>query len=514
MIGPSLAVGFLAIASVANLAAQTPDPNRWDVTEAHGRTRVVSFTTTEGTDMSVDISPDGRWILFDLLGHVYRVPATGGEAENLTRSSGVALNFHPRYSPDGNNIAFVSDRGGQDNLWVMNADGTAPHPVFLDPVTRITEPSWTADGSAIIAVRNFPTYSMHRRSARIWRFDLGGRAEELVGAPSGTQAYWPAASPDGRYLYYMFSTFAEPLHGRQRSQHIRRYEFTTRAIGAVTTPESDRWYWSDGAIEMAPEPSPDGRWLAFARRIPGASMSYRGHTLKRRTALWLRDLENGRERILMDPITFDMAEAHGMKNLRILPGYGWAQDSKSVVVSQGGKIRRVWLEDGRVETIPFSAKVERTVSETARSTTNITDGPFPVRMIQWPSSTADGRTLVFGAAGRVWAQELPNGTPRRISSDTTGATELMPEVSPDGQWVAYVTWDDGVGGHLWKAPLGGGKPERLTTEPREYLSPVWMGDGGSLLSWPVGARAIAGLGWRGISSIGWYGSARQAARPS
>ena len=98
MIRPSLTGGFLAIASVANLAAQTPDPNRWDVTQAHGRTRVVSFTTTEGTDMSVDISPDGRWILFDLLGHVYRVPATGGEAENLTRSSGVALNFQQAYN--------------------------------------------------------------------------------------------------------------------------------------------------------------------------------------------------------------------------------------------------------------------------------------------------------------------------------------------------------------------------------------------------------------------------------
>src|SRR5207247_926144 len=129
-----------------------------------------------------------------------------------------------------------------------------------------------------------------------------------------------------------------------RMQHIRRYELQTGAISAVTTPEEDRWYWSEGSLEMAPEASPDGRWLAFARRIPGAATSWRGQTYRRRTALWLRDLRTGAERILMDPITLDMAEAHGMKNLRILPGYAWAKDSQSLVLSQGGKLRRVWLE--------------------------------------------------------------------------------------------------------------------------------------------------------------------------
>src|SRR5262249_24128428 len=126
--------------------------------------------------------------------HVYRVPSTGGQAESLTQSSGVALNFHPRFSPDGSRIAFVSDRTGPNALWVMNADGSNPEPVFVDPVTRITEPSWLADGKAVVAVRNFPTYSMHRRLARIWKFSLDGSAEELVGTPSGTQAYWPSAS--------------------------------------------------------------------------------------------------------------------------------------------------------------------------------------------------------------------------------------------------------------------------------------------------------------------------------
>src|SRR5687767_5964353 len=93
---------FAMVATAAPLPAQeTPPPTRWDVKEARGATRQIDFTTTEGTDMSVDISPDGRWLIFDLLAHVYRVPVNGGTAESLTQNSGVALNYHPRISPDG-----------------------------------------------------------------------------------------------------------------------------------------------------------------------------------------------------------------------------------------------------------------------------------------------------------------------------------------------------------------------------------------------------------------------------
>src|SRR5439155_21890190 len=106
--------------------------DRWDVTKARGATREIDFTTNEGTWMSVDPSPDGRWIVFDLLAHIYRVPTEGGDAQCLTQDSGVALNFHPRYSPDGQTIAFISDRQRQNNLWLMDADGSRPRAVFAD----------------------------------------------------------------------------------------------------------------------------------------------------------------------------------------------------------------------------------------------------------------------------------------------------------------------------------------------------------------------------------------------
>jgi Tol biopolymer transport system component len=477
----------------------------WDLTAPIGEPVEVDFTTDQGTWMSVDISPDGRWLVFDLLGHVYRVDAGGGQAVCLTQDSRIALNFHPRISPDGSAIAFVSDRGGQNNLWVMNADGSNPVIVFEDAVSRITSPTWMPDGNAIVSVREFPTYSMHRRSARIWTFPLGQPSrvpEELVGHASGLQSYWPSVSPDGRFLYYMQSTFAEPLHGMQRYQHVRRVELATGNVAVLTVPEGKEFYKAEGPTELAPEVSPDGRWLAFARRIDGGFLQYRGHSLRGRTALWVRNLDTGEERILADPITYDMQNAHGMKNLRVLPGYAWDAQSRSVVFSQGGRIRRAWLDSGQVDTIPFTARVRRTASRQARSTHDIDDGPFESKYIRWPDVSPDGEAAVFESAGWIWRMDLPRGRVERLtggreSENPDGQRQFMPAISPDGKQVVYASWDDHELGQLWRVSVEGGRPKPLTRRAARYLFPTWAPDGSAIVvlrSKGASAESIAGGG--------------------
>src|SRR5690606_32708495 len=100
---------------------------RWDVSARHAPVREVDSETDEGTWMSVSVSPDGRRIAFDLLGDIYATPVEGGEATRI--AGGPAYEVQPRFSPDGRRIAFTSDRGGMDNLWIMDADGSNPRQV-------------------------------------------------------------------------------------------------------------------------------------------------------------------------------------------------------------------------------------------------------------------------------------------------------------------------------------------------------------------------------------------------
>jgi Tol biopolymer transport system component len=87
-------------------------------------TRTISFTTDEGTNMSVDVSPDGKTLVFDLLGSLYTVPITGGRAIPLINSTDWVRS--PKFSPDGTQVAFISDRGNINNLWVIDLKSKKP----------------------------------------------------------------------------------------------------------------------------------------------------------------------------------------------------------------------------------------------------------------------------------------------------------------------------------------------------------------------------------------------------
>lgn len=455
----------------------------WDVTLARGETREIDFETDEGTWMSVDVSPDGSWLVFDLLAHVYRLPMEGGQAESLTQESGVALNYHPKVSPDGTRIAFISDRGGQNNLWVMDADGSNPTQVQESLDTRVSAPEWTRDGEYILV----------ERGGGIWMYHVdGGEGIEVVSSDEGS-ASWPSVSADGRYLYYQVRTpgqtvpwTAEEMESGtvqdllQGAYNLRRMDLATGEVTRVTTGEASRQYRLSGGGALAGEVAPDGRRLAFARRLPDATIEWKGHEFGPSTALWLRDLETGSERIVMDPVSQDMSE--GMKTLRVLPGYAWTPDGSGLVLSQGGKLRRLDPETGEVSTIPFTARVRRTISEQAYRGFRIEDGPVPVRFIRWPTGSPDGSVLAFTAAGRVWVVDLPEGEPRRLTSDAEARFEYAPSWSPDGRSIAYTTVDETGGGHVWRIPASGGEPRQVSREHGEYSHTRWSPDGGSILA--------------------------------
>jgi tricorn protease-like protein len=152
--------------------------------------------------MSLDVSPDGTEIAFDMLGDIYVIPIDGGEARQLTE--GMAWNMQPRYSPDGRWIAFTSDRAGGDNIWVMDRDGSNPRQVTNESFRLLNGPAWTPDSEYIVARKHF-TSARSLGAGEMWLYhrDGGTSGLQLTERPNDQKdVNEPVFSPDGRYLYF------------------------------------------------------------------------------------------------------------------------------------------------------------------------------------------------------------------------------------------------------------------------------------------------------------------------
>jgi Tol biopolymer transport system component len=139
--------------------------------------------------------------VFDLLGDLYTLPIAGGRATRLT--SGAQFDFQPRFSPDGRSIAFISDRDGVQNIWLMDADGGNPRQVSREGEREVNSPAWSPDGEYIFARKHFvETRSLG--AGEVWMYHRsGGAGLQVTDRPNWQQDQGePAAHPDGRWLYY------------------------------------------------------------------------------------------------------------------------------------------------------------------------------------------------------------------------------------------------------------------------------------------------------------------------
>ncbi|UZR99403.1 amidohydrolase family protein [Chondrinema litorale] len=448
---------FLMLCTAGLVTAQ--DKKDWDVAEPTGEWnfKELNLSTTEGTWMNLDVSPDGSKIAFDMLGDIYIMSTSGGKATALR--SGLPFEVQPRFSPDGSKISFTSDAGGGDNIWVMNIDGSEAHQVTKEDFRLLNNAVWTPDGNYLIARKHF-TSGRSLGAGEMWMYHItGGSGMQLTKRRNDQQdVNEPYVSPDGKYLYYCEDVYPGGYFQYNKDPNSQIYQVKRYGMedGETLTITGG----PGGACR--PTISNNGKYLAFVKRV------------RTKTVLYLHDLSTGEEWPIYDKLNKDQQEAWAI--FGTYSNFDWSPDDKFIYFWAEGKIKKIDVSSLAVSDVPFEVENTIKIAEALKFKRDINPDQFEVKDIRNAVTSPDGKMLVFNALGHLYKKQLPNGTPERIT--TAKEFEFEPAFSADGATLVYVTWDDEELGAVKKLALKERKsqPVTITTEKGVYRSPALSPD--------------------------------------
>ncbi len=413
--------------------------------------RRVPIKTNEGTWMSLDVSPDGKTIAFDFMGDIFTMPIAGGKPTPFT--SGMAFDSHPKFSPDGTKLLFISDRSGGENIWWFTLDKKDSLQITKANIEHYQSAEWTPDGNYIIGSRG-------TRNFKLWMFHKdGGSGAQLISKPDNLKTVEQAFGPDGRYIWY-----AQRMNAWNYNAQLPQYQLAVYDRETGETEVKTARYGS----AFTPTLSPDGKWLVYGSRHND------------QTGLIIRDLKTGDEKWLAYPVQRD--EQESIAPLGVLPAMSFTPDSKNVIASYGGKFYSIPVSGGNAVNIPFEIETEFLLGP------SVADFKYPIKddkdmlvtQIRDAVVSPDGKQVAFTALNRLYTKDLPSGTPKRVT--TNSFTEAQPSWSTDGAQLAWVTWE-GEGGHIYKINFKAKAPKavKLTAVPALYSEIAWSYQGNKIV---------------------------------
>jgi imidazolonepropionase-like amidohydrolase/Tol biopolymer transport system component len=466
----------------ANAQEKKKDSKKWDVSNPDGPYKEVSFSVNEGTWMNVDLSPDGKLIVFDLLGDIYTIPIEGGNAKLLR--GGHAFEVQPRFSPDGKKILFTSDAGGGDNCWTMDSDGSNAKQITKEDFRLLNNGVWTPDGEYIIARKHF-TSGRSLGAGEMWIYHTsGGKGLQLTARKNDQQdVNEPVVSPDGRYVYFSEDMYPGGFFQYNKDPNnqifvIKRFDREKGTTETVTGGPG-------GAVR--PQLSHDGKLLSFIKRV------------RTKTVLYLRNIETGEEWPIYDALTKDQQEAWSVFGL--YTGYAWTRDNKHIIIWSDGKIQKIDVNAVNKSTvIPFTCQVNQRIYDAVRFQQDINPENFKAQVIRHTITSPDGKWIVFNAVGYLWKKQLTGGVPQRLTAGTD--FEFEPRFTPDGKTIVYTTWNDSTSGAIYKVNFSGSpKPVRITTMKGTYRMPKVSPDGKNIVYRREGGNNVLGPGFTSRTGI-------------
>jgi Tol biopolymer transport system component len=399
-------------------------------------TRMIEFDTGQVTQPDVVVTPDGKTLIFNMLGHLFRLPIQGGGAEQLT--FGPYYDADPAISPDGKRVAFVSDRdGSESNVFILDLDSKQVLPLTKE--ARVGRPAWSPDGKVIVYLSYEPRNPRSTR-AIVRRISLtGGEAVTLRASPGRFGSLFFLL--DGRLAWSL----------SERDSKTSRW--TTRVEAIDQRGESSILTKINGlARPFVVSPAGDGLYF---RRQTNESFFVRIDEI-----VFLS---------LPDAVERTILPATGDPSL-----FAVTPDDRTLYFGQSGHIWKVRLPESARSALPLQAHIKLEVgTPSPPSPAALTRNTASPRSIMTPRLTPDGKTLIFGAAGFLWRQPLAGGKAERITSDN--ACEIFPSVSPDGQKLAFLRVQQG----LFALVIYDLKTRRMQTfAPEAYQwDPSWDRDG-------------------------------------
>ncbi|MGZ8347664.1 MAG: amidohydrolase family protein, partial [Allosphingosinicella sp.] len=394
--------------------------------------------------------------------------------------------MQPRFSPDGRLIAFTSDRAGGDNIWVMNADGSAPRAITDETFTLTNNPTWSPDGRFIAARKHFTT-QRSLGTGEIWLYHASGTGDgvPLVERPNPQhqkELGEPAYSADGSAIFFSRNTTPGAIF--EYAQDSNQQVFAIERLDVATGERTQVAGGPGGAVR--PTPSPDGRWLAYVHRTGG------------RSRLFVKDLRSGESRQVYADLDLDLQETWAVHG--VYPMMDWTPDSNTIVFWAGGKIRRVNADGSGLAEIPFEVADTRVVIDPPRPEIDVAPATFATRMPRFAQLSPDGSRVVFETLGRLHVVDAAGGTPRPLTAPD-GDFQLFPAWSRDGSRIAFVSWNDQRLGEVRTVAADGSDLRTVTQQPGHYRRPAFSPDGGTIVYEASGSGGLTSTAWSSATGV-------------
>jgi Tol biopolymer transport system component/imidazolonepropionase-like amidohydrolase len=433
-------VVVLLIASTCLFTASQPP--------AAGSQKKTTIRVSEGTNLGFDVSADGRSIVFDLLGQLWLISASGGTARPITDAvRDVAEDLDPSFSPDARRVVFRAERNGRTGLWLLNLDDGVVRQLTQvpNPEGFVGNAAWSPDGRVVAFARAFPDFDQKRLHSDLAVVNVDSGTEREVSitglqTPTVADPFW---TKDGKQIAFV-------ARNAQRGRGGRIW--IVDAAGGKATPLTD-----ESVHAIAPALSPDGRRMAyFAPDSTG------------RFQVWVQEMSGASVAAHAAIRITDHADVTATR-------IRWLRDAGALVYSADGRLWRVDATGGHRREIGFTASLSFQRPQDMLPAARFPEPgrPEPAHGFMGLAISPDGRQIGVFALGKLWIVPV-GGNPRTIADVPMTAKSLA--WSPDGNEIA---WASGIADQedLFATDLKTGETRQVTALPGREIHPSYSPDG-------------------------------------